>query len=43
MLDEELLRLGHWIAEYYCAPIGEVLRGMLPLSGRDAAHESCMP
>ena len=33
VLDAELLRLGEWIAEYYCAPIGEVLRGMLPLSG----------
>ncbi len=33
VLDGELLRLGKWIAEYYCAPIGEVLKGMLPLSG----------
>ncbi len=33
VLDSELLRLAHWIAEYYCAPIGEVLKGMLPLSG----------
>ncbi len=33
VLDAELLRLAEWIAEYYCAPIGEVLRGMLPLSG----------
>jgi primosomal protein N' (replication factor Y) (superfamily II helicase) len=33
VLNEELLRLGTWIAEYYCAPLGEVLRGMLPLSG----------
>jgi primosomal protein N' (replication factor Y) len=33
VLDEELLRLGAWIAEYYCAPLGEVLRGMLPLGG----------
>ncbi len=33
VLDEELLRLGCWIAEYYCAPIGEVLKGMLPLAG----------
>ena len=33
VLDEELLRLGQWIAEYYCAPIGEVLKGMLPLAG----------
>lgn len=33
VLDADLLHLAHWIAEYYCAPIGEVLKGMLPLSG----------
>jgi primosomal protein N' (replication factor Y) (superfamily II helicase) len=33
VLDAELLRLAHWIAEYYCAPLGEVLKSMLPLSG----------
>ena len=33
VLDEDLLHLGVWIAEYYCAPIGEVLKGMLPLIG----------
>ncbi len=33
VLDAELLQLGAWIAEYYCAPLGEVLRGMLPLAG----------
>src|SRR5579875_2832278 len=33
VLEAELLELGRWIAEYYCAPIGEVLRGMLPLAG----------
>ncbi len=32
-LAPELLDLGRWIAGYYCAPLGEVLRGMLPLSG----------
>jgi primosomal protein N' (replication factor Y) (superfamily II helicase) len=32
VLDEQLLRLGRWIADYYLAPIGEVLRTMLPLS-----------
>ncbi|HLK48183.1 MAG TPA: primosomal protein N' [Bryobacteraceae bacterium] len=32
VLDAELLALGAWIAHYYCAPLGEVLRGMLPLS-----------
>jgi len=32
VLSDELLRLGHWVADYYLAPEGEVLRGMLPLS-----------
>src|ERR1700733_11539401 len=32
VLDEQLLKLGKWIADYYLAPIGEVLRTMLPLS-----------
>src|SRR5207253_9191069 len=32
VLDEELVALGKWIASYYCAPLGEVLRGMLPLA-----------
>ena len=32
VLDPELLALGRWIAGYYCAPLGEVLRGMLPLA-----------
>src|SRR2546427_1006235 len=31
VLDDELLRLGKWIADYYLAPLGEVLRTMLPL------------
>ena len=32
LLPEELMRLAGWIAQYYVAPLGEVLRGMLPLS-----------
>ncbi|MGA9527571.1 MAG: primosomal protein N' [Terriglobales bacterium] len=32
VLDEQLLKLGKWIAGYYLAPIGEVFRTMLPLS-----------
>ena len=32
MLDEQLLRLGRWIADYYLAPLGEVFRTMLPLN-----------
>jgi primosomal protein N' (replication factor Y) (superfamily II helicase) len=31
VLSEHLLQLGFWIAEYYLAPLGEVLRTMLPL------------
>ena len=37
VLDSELLALGRWIAGYYCAPLGEVLRCMLPL-GSDVRH-----
>jgi len=32
VLDEQLMRLGRWIANYYLAPLGEVFRSMLPLS-----------
>ena len=31
VLDDSLLHLGRWIADYYLAPIGEVFRTMLPL------------
>ncbi len=31
-LDATLMRLGEWIAHYYLAPLGEVLRTMLPLA-----------
>ena len=31
LLGAELMELGRWVAEYYCAPLGEVLRGMAPL------------
>ena len=31
VLDEQLIRLGQWIANYYLAPVGEVFRTMLPL------------
>ncbi|MEO8097793.1 MAG: primosomal protein N' [Acidobacteriota bacterium] len=31
-LDEGLLKLGRWIASYYCAPLGETLRAMTPLA-----------
>jgi primosomal protein N' (replication factor Y) len=32
LLPHELMELGKWIAAYYCAPLGEVLRGMMPLT-----------
>ncbi len=32
VLDEHLLQLGKWIADYYLAPLGEVFRTMLPLA-----------
>jgi len=32
LLSTELMELGKWIAQYYCAPLGEVLRGMMPLT-----------
>ena len=31
VLDDQLLRLARWIADYYLAPLGEVFRTMLPL------------
>jgi primosomal protein N' (replication factor Y) len=38
LLSPELLELGRWIAQYYCAPLGEVLRGMLPLAAEVRRH-----
>jgi primosomal protein N' (replication factor Y) len=32
VLDEQLVLLGKWIADYYLAPLGEVFRTMLPLA-----------
>jgi primosomal protein N' (replication factor Y) len=32
LLPPDLMELGKWIAGYYCAPLGEVLRGMMPLT-----------
>ena len=32
VLDCRLMQLGQWIASYYIAPLGEVLRTMLPLA-----------
>ena len=32
IFDAALLRLANWVAAYYCAPLGEVLRSMAPTS-----------
>ncbi len=32
LLSEHLLELAEWTAQYYLAPLGEVLRAMLPLT-----------
>ena len=32
LLSDHLLELGEWAAQYYLAPLGEVLRAMLPLA-----------
>ena len=32
VLDEQLMDLGKWIADYYLAPMGDVFRTMLPLT-----------
>ena len=38
ILSDELMRLAAWIAQYYVAPLGEVLRGMLPLAAEVKRH-----
>jgi primosomal protein N' (replication factor Y) len=38
LLPDELMRLATWIAQYYVAPLGEVLRGMLPLGAEVKRH-----
>src|SRR5229473_4724496 len=38
LLPEELMKLAEWIASYYVAPLGEVLRGMLPLAAEVKRH-----
>ena len=40
VLDEGLLALGRWIGIYYCAPLGEVLRSMLPLAAEVRAGKT---
>src|ERR1700736_3997560 len=38
LLPDELMKLAAWIAQYYVAPLGEVLRGMLPLAAEVKRH-----
>src|ERR1700733_249025 len=38
LLPDELMKLAEWIAQYYVAPLGEGLRGMLPLSAEVKRH-----
>src|SRR5438270_3925371 len=40
VLPDELMKLAEWIAQYYVAPLGEVLRGMLPLAAEVKRHFS---
>src|SRR5580704_16532869 len=40
LLPDELMELARWIAAYYVAPLGEVLRGMLPLAAEVKRHFS---
>src|SRR5216684_358135 len=40
ILPAELMELAAWIASYYVAPLGEVLRGMLPLAAEVRRHFS---
>src|ERR1700733_8918120 len=40
LLPDELMKLAGWIASYYVAPLGEVLRGMLPLAAEVKRHFS---
>lgn len=34
-LNDELIALGEWMAEYYCAPLGITLSAMVPAAARD--------
>ncbi|MBS1801606.1 MAG: primosomal protein N' [Acidobacteria bacterium] len=38
LLPDELMDLARWIAQYYVAPLGEVLRGMFPLGAEVKRH-----
>jgi primosomal protein N' (replication factor Y) len=36
LLDDRLLELGRWMAQYYCCPLGRVLSAMLPEAVRES-------
>ncbi len=38
LLSADLMELGRWVAAYYGAPLGEVLRGMVPLMAEVRRH-----
>jgi primosomal protein N' (replication factor Y) len=38
LLPDELMQLAAWIAQYYVAPLGEVLRSMMPLAAEVRRH-----
>ena len=38
LLSDELMRLAKWIAQYYISPLGEVLRGIMPLAAEMRRH-----
>ena len=40
VLPPSLLRLAHWVSEYYCAPLETVVRAMLPTSVRGDRHQA---
>ncbi len=39
LLSDDLMELGRWIASYYCAPLGEVLRGMVPVTAAEVRRQ----
>jgi primosomal protein N' (replication factor Y) len=39
LLSDDLMELGRWIASYYCAPLGDVLRGMVPVTAAEVRRQ----
>src|SRR5437899_1977100 len=40
LVGGDLVALAAWVAEYYCAPLGEVMRLMLPAGGKARARRT---